>query len=93
MPMDAMLGEQLEAEYQQFLLLSWASQCANIDKTVAHLAQLTGNTAGAMGTDAGFKASVEAVVRGHYLERKQAAMMEHLLDDIMKMQPAQGGQR
>jgi hypothetical protein len=46
-----------------------------------------------MGTDAGFKASVEAVVRGHYLERKQAAMMEHLLDDIMKMQPAQGGQR
>ncbi len=93
MPMDATLGEQLEAEYQQFLLLSWASQCANIDRTVAHLAQLTGNTAGAMGTDAGFKASVEAVVRGHYLERKQAAMMEHLLFDIMKMSAAQGGQR
>ena len=91
--MDAMLREQLEAEYQQFLLLPWEYQLSNCDRTAECLAQLTGHTAGAMGTDAGFKASVEAVVRGHYLERKQAAMMEHLLDDIMKMQPAQGGQR
>ena len=91
--MDAMLREQLEAEYQQFLLLPWEYQCANCDRTAANLAQLTGHTAGAMGADAGFKASVEAVVRGHYLERKQAAMMEHLLFDIMKMSAAQGGQR
>ena len=93
MPMDAMLREQLEAEYQQFLLLSWESQCANCDRTAANLVQLTGHTAGAMGTDAGFSDSVEAVVRGHYLQRKHEKVMEHLLDLVMKAQAAQGGQR
>ena len=93
MPMDAMLREQLEAEYQQFLLLPWEYQLSNCDRTAECLAQLTGHTAGAMGTDAGFSDSVEAVVRGHYLQRKYDKVYEHLLDLVMQAQEAQRGQR
>ena len=89
--MEVTLTEQLEAEYQQFLQLPWEYQISNCNRTAECLAQLTAHNAGAMGTDAGFSASVEAIVRGQYLQRKYDRVYEYLLDLVMAAQEAQRG--